>query len=488
MLTLQRQALRIPFKGVGKRFMIYNTIDFLFRFFPLFLLAYYLTPPKLRNATLIIGSLVFYAFGSGWFTLLLLLSLLVNLIISRVMCSPAARKSGFSKKMLIVGLVYNFGLLVFFKYTNFLIENLNHLLSVLHLEIPTLSLTMPLGISFYTFQITSYLIDAYTQKCRPATNILHLGTYLCMFPQLLSGPICQYGEICPQLLQRTINIRLFQEGMQTFTLGLGAKCLLANPMYSLWNNLSVIGYDSISTPYAWMGAFAYSFQIYFDFAGYSLMAMGVGKMLGFELPENFHLPYMSGSASEFWRRWHITLGRWFRNYVYIPLGGNRCGRGKTIRNMLVVWAFTGIWHGASWNFLIWGMVFFVLLTLEKNVYGKLLEKTYILKHLYIIFLIPLTWMIFAIPDLHQLGIYFTRLFPFLSSEEVRANTRDAVAAWQDYWKIFLPCILFSTPIPTYFYKKCKHTLPCILLLIVIFFYSVHAMMTQTNNPFNYLQF
>lgn len=197
-----------------------------------------------------------------------------------------------------------------------------------------------------------------------------------------------YSEIQPQMHNRRVDIRLLEEGMETFVLGLSAKTLLANPMGGLWNNLSVIGYDSISTPYAWLGAFAYSFQIYFDFSGYSMMAIGVGKMLGFELPQNFNLPYMSGSAGEFWRRWHITLGRWFKNYIYFPLGGSRVGKWKTMRNMLAVWAFTGLWHGASWNFVLWGLIFFVLLTLEKNVYGKFLERTHILKHAYIIFIIP----------------------------------------------------------------------------------------------------
>ena len=466
--------------------MIYNTIAFLFQFLPIFLAIYYLTPQKFRNITLMIGSLIFYASGSGWYTLLLLCSMLVNYLISKTMCRFSSGQ--FRKGIFIIGLIYNFGLLIFFKYTNFLIENLNHLLAVFHASIPSLHLVLPLGISFYTFQITSYLIDVYTKKIKPENSFLHLGTYMCMFPQLLSGPICCYGEIRPQLYQRTVNINLFQEGMQSFMIGLGAKCILANPMYSLWNNLSVIGYDSISTPYAWLGAFAYSFQIYFDFAGYSFMAIGVGKMLGFDLPQNFNLPYISGTASEFWRRWHITLGRWFRNYIYIPLGGNRRGKWMTIRNMFFVWAFTGIWHGANWNFILWGLIFFIILTLEKNVYGKFLEKTHILKHLYIIFLIPLTWMVFAITDMQQLGIYFTKLFPFLSSEENYTNTRDVLSALHSYWKILVPCVLFSTPLPSYLYRKCKNSIICILFLIAIFIFSIYAMMTQTNNPFNYLQF
>ena len=334
--------------------MVFSTIEFLFQFLPIFLLAYYATPQKYRNITLIIGSLVFYAIGSGWYTLLLLLSLVINYGLSRLISGSHARHPQQAKHYLIGGLIYNFGLLVVFKYTNFLIGNLNSLLSVFHVAIPKASIIMPLGISFFTFQITSYLIDVYQNKTRPARSLLDLGVYLCMFPQLISGPICMYSEIQPQMHNRRVDIRLLEEGMETFVLGLSAKTLLANPMGGLWNNLSVIGYDSISTPYAWLGAFAYSFQIYFDFSGYSMMAIGVGKMLGFELPQNFNLPYMSGSAGEFWRRWHITLGRWFKNYIYFPLGGSRVGKWKTMRNMLAVWAFTGLWHGASWSFVVWG--------------------------------------------------------------------------------------------------------------------------------------
>lgn len=468
--------------------MIFSTIEFLFQFLPLFLIAYYLTPSRYRNVTLILGSLVFYAIGSGWYTLLLLFSLFVNYTLSRIACGMKAKNPIRAKHFFIASIIYNFGFLVVFKYTNFLIENLNTLLSIGHWTIPEVHLVMPLGISFYTFQITSYLIDSYTGKIKPAYSILELGTYMCMFPQLISGPITTYGEIRPQIRKRHVDVNLLEEGMETFVLGLGAKTLLANPMSGLWNNLSVIGYDSISTPYAWLGAFAYSFQIYFDFSGYSLMAIGVGKMLGFQLPQNFNLPYISGSASEFWRRWHMTLGRWFRNYIYIPLGGNRKGKWKTIRNMLAVWAFTGLWHGANWNFVLWGLIFFVLLTLEKNIYGKFLERTHVLKHLYIIFLIPLTWMVFAITDMHQLGIYFTRLFPFLSSEETRSNTRDVMAALSNYWKILIPCVLFCTPLPLHYYQKYRKSGFCIVVLILIFIFSIRAMMTQTNNPFLYFQF
>ena len=468
--------------------MVFSTIEFLFQFLPIFLVGYYLTPPRYRNVTLVAGSLIFYAIGSGWYTLLLILSALINYALSHAITRAKVRDPHQAKLLFILGLVYDFGMLVVFKYTNFLIGNLNGLLSVFHVSIPAAKLILPLGISFYTFQVTSYLIDVYTKKVRPASSLLELGTFVCMFPQLISGPITNFGEMQPQIQKRRINATMLEDGMQTFILGLGAKTLLANPMGGLWNNLGVIGYDSISTPYAWLGAFAYSFQIYFDFSGYSMMAIGVGKMLGFQLPQNFNLPYMSGSAAEFWRRWHMTLGRWFKNYIYFPLGGSRKGSLKTIRNMLVVWAFTGLWHGASWNFVLWGLIFFVLLVLEKNIYGKFLERTHILKHAYIIFIIPLTWMVFAISDMHQLGTYFTRLFPFLSSQETQSNTRDVMLALHNYWKILIPCVLFCTPLPLHYYKKYRKSGFCLIILILIFIFSIRAMMTQTNNPFLYFQF
>ena len=468
--------------------MVFSTIEFLFQFLPIFLVGYYLTPPRYRNVTLVAGSLIFYAIGSGWYTLLLILSALINYTLSHAITRAKVRDPHRAKLLFILGLIYDFGMLVVFKYTNFLIGNLNGLLSVFHVSLPAAKLILPLGISFYTFQVTSYLIDVYTKKVRPASSLLELGTFVCMFPQLISGPITNFGEMQPQIQKRRINATMLEDGMQTFILGLGAKTLLANPMGGLWNNLGVIGYDSISTPYAWLGAFAYSFQIYFDFSGYSMMAIGVGKMLGFQLPQNFNLPYMSGSAAEFWRRWHMTLGRWFKNYIYFPLGGSRKGSLKTIRNMLVVWAFTGLWHGASWNFVLWGLIFFVLLVLEKNVYGKFLERTHILKHAYIIFIIPLTWMVFAISDMHQLGTYVTLLFPFLSSQETHSNTRDVMLALHNYWKILIPCVLFCTPLPLHYYKKYRKSGFCLIILILIFIFSIRAMMTQTNNPFLYFQF
>ena len=351
--------------------MSFTTIEFMFRFLPIFLIVYYVVPTRYKNMILLIGSFVFYAWGQHFYLLLLMLSIVVNYTFGRLIGERRAQR----KPLLILGLIYNFGLLVFFKYTNFFIENINALLTATHIQIPTISVVMPLGISFYTFQVVSYLVDVYRGEQRPVKNIINLGVYIAMFPQVTSGPIGLYSELEPTLLRRHCSVLNLESGLKTFIIGMGAKMLLANPMGTLWAGMSRYGYETLSCPYAWLGAFGYSFQLYFDFAGYSLMAMGLGQMLGLYVPRNFDHPYISGSMAEFWRRWHMTLGRWFKKYLYFPLGGSRCSFAKTIRNTFVVWAFTGLWHGASWNFVLWGLIFFVLLTIERLGLGKLLAKT-----------------------------------------------------------------------------------------------------------------
>ena len=393
------------------------------------------------------------------------------------------------KPLLILGLIYNFGLLVFFKYTNFFIENINALLTATHIQIPTISVVMPLGISFYTFQVVSYLVDVYRGEQRPVKNIINLGVYIAMFPQVTSGPIGLYSELEPTLLRRHCSVLNLESGLKTFIIGMGAKMLLANPMGTLWAGMSRYGYETLSCPYAWLGAFGYSFQLYFDFAGYSLMAMGLGQMLGLYVPRNFDHPYISGSMAEFWRRWHMTLGRWFKKYLYFPLGGSRCSFAKTIRNTFVVWAFTGLWHGASWNFVLWGLIFFVLLTIERLGLGKLLAKTKVLKHIYVIFLIPLTWVVFALPNMQDIATYFSRLFPFFADNTASfVNTKDVIRALHDYWYLLIASVVFCLPFPSRWYEKHKNSKLVILGLVLIYLMSVYKMQTQTSNPFLYYQF
>jgi alginate O-acetyltransferase complex protein AlgI len=465
--------------------MSFTTIEFMFRFLPIFLIVYYVVPTRYKNMILLIGSFVFYAWGQHFYLLLLMLSIVVNYTFGRLIGERRAQK----KPLLVLGLIYNFGLLVFFKYTNFFIENINALLTATHIQIPTISVVMPLGISFYTFQVVSYLVDVYRGEQRPVKNIINLGVYIAMFPQVTSGPIGLYSELEPTLLRRHCSVLNLESGLKTFILGMGAKMLLANPMGTLWAGMSRYGYETLSCPYAWLGAFGYSFQLYFDFAGYSLMAMGLGQMLGLYVPRNFDHPYISGSMAEFWRRWHMTLGRWFKKYLYFPLGGSRCSFAKTIRNTFVVWAFTGLWHGASWNFVLWGLIFFVLLTIERLGLGKLLAKTKVLKHIYVIFLIPLTWVVFALPNMQDIATYFSRLFPFFADNTASfVNTKDVIRALHDYWYLLIACVVFCLPFPSRWYEKHKNSKLVILGLVLIYLMSVYKMQTQTSNPFLYYQF
>lgn len=465
--------------------MSFTTIEFMFRFLPIFLIVYYVVPTRYKNLILLIGSFVFYAWGQHFYLLLLMLSIVVNYTFGRLIGERRAQR----KPLLILGLIYNFGLLVFFKYTNFFIENINALLTATHIQIPTISVVMPLGISFYTFQVVSYLVDVYRGDQRPVKNIINLGVYIAMFPQVTSGPIGLYSELEPTLLRRHCSVLNLESGLKTFIIGMGAKMLLANPMGTLWAGMSRYGYETLSCPYAWLGAFGYSFQLYFDFAGYSLMAMGLGQMLGLYVPRNFDHPYISGSMAEFWRRWHMTLGRWFKKYLYFPLGGSRCSFAKTIRNTFVVWAFTGLWHGASWNFVLWGLIFFVLLTIERLGLGKLLAKTKVLKHIYVIFLIPLTWVVFALPNMQDIGTYFSRLFPFFADNTASfVNTKDVIRALHDYWYLLIACVVFCLPFPSRWYEKHKNSKLVILGLVLIYLMSVYKMQTQTSNPFLYYQF
>lgn len=465
--------------------MSFTTIEFMFRFLPIFLIVYYVVPTRYKNLILLIGSFVFYAWGQHFYLLLLMLSIVVNYTFGRLIGERRAQR----KPLLILGLIYNFGLLVFFKYTNFFIENINALLTATHIQIPTISVVMPLGISFYTFQVVSYLVDVYRGDQRPVKNIINLGVYIAMFPQVTSGPIGLYSELEPTLLRRHCSVLNLESGLKTFIIGMGAKMLLANPMGTLWAGMSRYGYETLSCPYAWLGAFGYSFQLYFDFAGYSLMAMGLGQMLGLYVPRNFDHPYISGSMAEFWRRWHMTLGRWFKKYLYFPLGGSRCSFAKTIRNTFVVWAFTGLWHGASWNFVLWGLIFFVLLTIERLGLGKLLAKTKVLKHIYVIFLIPLTWVVFALPNMQDIATYFSRLFPFFADDTASfVNTKDVVRALHDYWYLLIASVVFCLPFPSRWYEKHKNSKLVILGLVLIYLMSVYKMQTQTSNPFLYYQF
>lgn len=468
--------------------MVFSSLEFLFLFLPLFLLIYYLLPLRAKNMFLFLGSLIFYGFGVSWnlYDMLpIIASVILNFLAAKGIegCRRRARKrsgeeigekkSTGERVILVLGLCYNFGLLLFFKYAGFFAENM----------------ILPIGISFYTFQITSYLIDVYRRKVRAEQDMVRLGVYLTMFPQLTAGPILTYSEVHRQLRRRKITLAACNHGLQIFTLGLGFKVLLANQLGNLWEDIQTIGYESISTPLAWLGILAYSLQIYFDFYGYSLMAVGLGKLLGFRIPDNFRQPYLSVSMTEFWRRWHITLGRWFREYVYIPLGGNRKGKARQIFNLLIVWLLTGLWHGASWNFILWGLFLFVILCVEKAGLLKILEKRRAFGHLYMCFLIPMSWTLFAITDFSQLKVYLLKLFPFAG------NGSQAVVFAGDFEKyigmygigmaVGLVC---CTGLAEKIFIRWRNKIWMSFLLLLIFGVSVFCIYRGLNDPFMYNKF
>lgn len=471
--------------------MVFSSLTFLFAFLPIFLILYYCSPAKYRNGLLFTGSLVFYGIGEPLYLCLIICSVLVNLGIG-LLIDRSGRLSG-KRLWLITGLLYNFGLLFFFKYTNFFLENINGVLRLCHssTQLKLLELTLPLGISFYTFQIVSYIVDVYRGKVEADHSVISLGAYLCMFPQLIAGPIVVYSDVRRELHKRTITIHNLDDGLKTFILGLGFKVLLANRVGTLWNEVCTIGFESISTPLAWLGSLAYSMQLYFDFCGYSLMAIGLGKMLGFTIPENFHHPYLSRSVTDFWRRWHITLGAWFREYVYIPLGGNRKGRIRTIVNLGIVWLLTGFWHGAAWNFILWGVFIFLLEILEKNLLLPVLNHksiaAHIFSHIYMILYILVSWTIFAISDFNQLAMYLARMFPFFGMGHT-LNSYDFVKYLTDYGVLLICCILFCTAGPEKLYHRFKNKLGGIVIALIIFWYSVYYLAIGMNNPFLYFRF
>ena len=369
--------------------MVFSSILFLFRFFPIAMLVYYIAPRRYKNLVLLVESLVFYSWGEVRYFPIMIASILVDFIASNGI-EKHRQSKGACRAFLTLSVVFNLGMLGFFKYTNFLLLNLGALTG---LSFPALSLTLPLGISFYTFQTMSYTIDVYRGKVPAERNIVDFGAFVVLFPQLIAGPIVRYTDVNRELKSRVITLDGVQEGIDIFIRGLGRKVLIANNIGALWTEVSAMNFEVISTPLAWLGILAYTFQIYFDFSGYSQMAIGLGRMLGFRFPRNFDDPYIAKSVTEFWRRWHMTLGSWFREYLYIPLGGNRCSFPRQVFNLFVVWAATGLWHGASWNFVLWGLYFFVFLVLEKAFLRPRLEKTRVLGHLYLLFLVvvPRYW-------------------------------------------------------------------------------------------------
>ncbi len=384
------------------------------------------------------------------------------------------------KIYLLLSVIFNLGMLFFFKYTDFFITNINALSGA---DIPLLQLTLPLGISFYTFQTMSYSIDVYRRKLPPEKNIINFGAYVTMFPQLIAGPIVKYSDVAERLNMQKgrVNLPMVEDGIKLFIFGLAKKVLIANSVGALWTEVGVLGYTEISTPLAWLGIIAYSLQIYFDFSGYSLMAIGLGKMLGFNFPDNFNLPYISRSITEFWRRWHMTLSGWFREYVYIPLGGNRKGLKRQVLNLLIVWTLTGFWHGADWNFVLWGLYYFVLLTIEKLFLLQHLERHRILGHVYSIFAIIVGWALFAVVGLSDLG-------NFLQSMFLPQDGISALYFLRNYGVVILIGILCSTKLPTLLYERIKYRPAQIAVLMLLLIACMAYLVDATFNPFLYFRF
>ena len=389
--------------------MVFSSLLFLFRFLPTVLLLYFIVPARFRNLVLLLCSLVFYGWGEPVYVVLMIATILITYSGGFLVDMYKGRgQKDKARTVMIVTVAICLFFLGFFKYTDFLIRTVN---GVLRSQIPLLRLGLPIGISFYTFQTLSYVIDVYRGDAGVQKNIISYGAYVTMFPQLIAGPIVQYRTIDEQLRSRRENAVMFADGVHRFCIGLGKKVLLANQAGRIWDTVRVLPASGISVLMAWMGIIAFTFQIYFDFSAYSDMAIGLGRMFGFRFLENFNYPYLSKSVTEFWRRWHISLGTWFREYVYIPLGGNRKGNKTLIRNLLIVWLLTGIWHGANWNFLLWGLYYGLLLLFEKLVLGDRIERwPSVLRRIYCLFLVVIGWYIFSYADVASGIGYLASMF------------------------------------------------------------------------------
>lgn len=478
--------------------MVFSSLIFLFLFLPLVLAAYCLCPARFRNVLLLVVSLVFYAWGEPRYILIMVFSTVFDYMNGRLLEWFEGRKPSMRKVVLVISVVGNLGILCFFKYTDFLLQTISGLTGM---GIELLGIALPVGISFYTFQTMSYTIDVYRGKVKAQHDLIAFGMYVSMFPQLIAGPIVRYSTVEKQIYQRRLCSEDMAEGMQRFLMGLGKKVLLANQMGDLWNEIS--GMPELSVLGAWLGAVAYTFQIYFDFSGYSDMAIGLGRIFGFTFPENFRYPYESRSITEFWRRWHITLGTWFREYLYVPLGGNRKGIRRQVLNLFLVWFLTGLWHGADWNFILWGLYFFVLLLAEKMFLLRRLEEFRDwVQHLYALFFIVLGWVLFACTDLGQLTEYLRAMFGF------GAGIWDKTAVYQWYThlpllvilaiaatekpKLWVKCLWqrLLKPHPWYAanYGKQTEFLFISIYSAVILVLSIAFLVSGSYNPFLYFRF
>lgn len=464
--------------------MVFSSLVFMFAYLPITLLAYYLVPRQGRNIFLFIVNLIFYGWGEPKLVLLMVFNIFLNYTGGWLV--DKYRADAKKKKLfLILTCVLDIGILAVFKYTGMITETLNMLP---FLNIPELQISLPIGISFYTFQTMSYVIDVYRDDAPVSKNFINFGTYVALFPQLIAGPIVRYRDIAEQLVNRRETLEMFTKGVKLFMVGLAKKVIIANTMGTLTTNIFATT-DENGVVGTWVGMIAYTFQIYFDFSGYSDMACGLGNMMGFEFLKNFNYPYIAKSITDFWRRWHISLSTWFKEYVYIPLGGNRKGVKRQILNLLIVWGLTGLWHGAAYNFVLWGLYYGLLLILEKFVLKKFLDRLpSFVQHIYTLFIIIIGWGLFYFTDVGQLGEFMVDLF----------NFGNGICGDQAFNLIMsnLPMLIIaavaSTPLATMLYTRFEHrrfmwipeTLYCMGVLVV----STASLVNQSYNPFLYFRF
>ncbi len=475
--------------------MVFSSIVFLCIFFPAVIILYYLCPLRLRNFFLLLASLLFYAWGEPKYIVIMLFSTVFDYCNGRLLeySETRGKKLTLGRIVLAVSVLGNLAILCFFKYTDFAVTTINSLAGT-DFSVPGLAL--PIGISFYTFQTMSYTIDVYRGNVPAQHNLISFGMYVCLFPQLIAGPIVRYSDIQNEVRIRNTSFPLCAAGMQRFLLGLGKKVLLANQIGALWDEIYSLHAGDLSMALAWLGAFSYTFQIYFDFSGYSDMAIGLGEMFGFHFPENFNYPYESKSITEFWRRWHMTLSGWFREYVYIPLGGNKKGAARQLVNLFIVWFLTGLWHGAGWNFILWGLYFFVLLMLEKLFLLKILDRLpAFLQHLYALFWIVSGWVIFACDDLAKLKNYIK----MLAGIGVPAVNRLALYEWTTHAVFLIILAAASTSLMKSLMEKisnkfCMQTGQAVLFWLksgwcmLVLLCSMAMLVSGSYNPFLYFRF
>ena len=467
--------------------MVFSTPIFLFYFLALTLFVYYVVPRKLRNLVILCASLFFYYWGEQQYVAIMFLSTFIDFthgwLVER--CKNKGNDKG-ARMAVASSIIFNLALLFFFKYWDFIASSLQ---AVGLNFMPVLGIHLPIGISFYTFQTMSYTIDVYRGDTRAQRNIINFGTFVTLFPQLIAGPIIKYKDLGDQIDERTCSADKFSSGVQIFMVGLGKKLLIANNVGMLWDTYKAMALSDLTVAGSWLGVLAFTFQIYFDFSGYSDMAIGLGRMLGFEFLPNFNYPYISKSITEFWRRWHISLSTWFREYLYIPLGGNRCSRQRWMFNLLVVWAATGIWHGASWNYLLWGLYFFVLLMMEKFFLLKVLDKApALVGHIYTMFFVLVSWAIFALEDFSHLTGYLKVMFGLGGVPLVNANLGYYLTS---YLPILVVAALASTPLGVTVYRKLPHWAArclCTVLVLAGLVICTAYLVDGTYNPFLYFRF